>query len=98
MVNDGLEVAAITEPRQRHLQGVEAIEQVGAEAPRGNGLVEARVRSGDHEDIGLGSDASNGAHGPVVKQAQKHGLQRDGHIADLVEEECASISFLDEYD
>ena len=41
MVNDGVEVAAITESRQRHLEGIEAIEQVGAEAPFGNGLVEA---------------------------------------------------------
>jgi hypothetical protein len=32
MVNDGVEVDAITEFRQRHLQGIEAIEQVGAEA------------------------------------------------------------------
>src|SRR5712672_2921802 len=96
MVNDGLEVAAITEPRQRHLQGIEAIEQVGAEAPLGNGLVEASVRSGDQEDVDLGSDAPNGAHGPVVKQTQKHGLQRDGHVADLIKEERAAVSLLDE--
>src|SRR5258705_4714809 len=96
MVNDGPEVAAITEPRQRHLQGIEAIEQVGAEAPLGNGLVEVGVRSGDQEDIDLGSDAPNGAHGPVVKQTQKHGLQRDGHVADLVKEQRAAVSLLDE--
>jgi hypothetical protein len=33
------------------------------------------------------SDPTNWAHGPVVEQAQKHGLQRDGHVTDLVEEE-----------
>ena len=96
MVNDGVEVAAITKSRQRHLQRIEAIEQVGAEAPLGNGLVEAGVGSGDEKDIDLGSDAANGAHGPVVKQAQKHGLQRDGHVADLVEKERAAVSLLDE--
>src|SRR5258707_7610225 len=96
MVNDGREVAAITEPRQRHLQGIESIEQVGAEAPLGNGLVEASVRSGDQEDVDLGSDAPNGAHGPVVKQTQEHGLQRDGHVADLVKEQRAAVSLLDE--
>src|SRR5260221_4489491 len=98
MVNDGLEVAAITEPRQRHLQGIEAIEQVGAEAPLGNGLVEVSVRSGDQEDIDLGSDAPNRAHGPVVKETQKAGLQRDGHVADLVKEQRAAVSLLDESD
>src|SRR5258708_1766564 len=98
MVNDGFEVAAITESRQRHLQGIEAIEQVGTEAPLGNGLVEAGVGSGDQEDIDLGSDAANGAHGPVVKQAQKHGLKRDGHVADLVKEQRAAVRLLDEPD
>src|SRR5712691_4036443 len=98
MVNDGLEVAAITESRQRHLQGIEAIEQVGAEAALGDGLVEASVGSGDQEDIDLGSDAANGAHRPVVKQAQKHGLQRHGHVADFVKEQRAAVSLLDESD
>jgi hypothetical protein len=94
MVNDGVEVDAITEFRQRHLQGIEAIEQVGAEAPFGNGLVEASVRSGDEKDIDLGSDAADRAHGTIVKQAQKHGLQRDGHVADLVKEERAAVGSL----
>src|SRR3979490_1564231 len=98
MVNDGFEVAAITEFRQCHLQSIEAIEQVGTEAPIGNGLIEASVGSGDQEDIDLGSDAANGAHRPVVKQAQKHGLQRDGHVADLVKEQRAGLSLLDESD
>src|SRR6266852_8612635 len=98
MVNDGFEVAAITESRQRHLQGIEAIEQVGTEAPLGNGLIEASVGGGDQEDIDLGSDAADGAHGPVVKQAQKHGLQRDGHVADLVKEQRAAVSLLDKSD
>jgi len=40
--------------------------------------------------------AANRADGPVVKQAQKHGLQRDGHVADLVKEERAAVSLLDE--
>ena len=96
MVNDCLEVAAITESRQCHLQGIEAIEQVGAEAPLANGLVEAGVGSGDEKDIDLGSDAAEGAHGPVVKQEQKHGLQRDRHVADLVKEKRAAVGFLDE--
>ena len=98
MVDDGVEVDAITESGQRHLQGIEAIEQVGAEAPLGDGLVEAGVGSGNQEDIDLGSDAANGAHRPVVKQAQKHGLQRDGHVADLVKEQRAAVSLLDESD
>src|SRR6059036_2257124 len=98
MVNDGLEVTAIAEFRQRHLQGIEAIKQVGAEVPLGNGLVQARVRSGNQEDIDLGSDASDRAYGPVVKQAQQHSLQRDGHIADFVEEKCATVSLLDQSD
>jgi hypothetical protein len=37
-------IAQFAESRQRHLQGIEAIEQVGAEAPFGNGLVEPSVR------------------------------------------------------
>src|SRR5712672_782376 len=98
MVNDGLEVAAITESRQRHLLSIETIEQVGAEASLGDGLVEASVGSGDQEDIDLGSDAANGAHRPVVKQAQKHGLQRDGHVADLVKEQRAAVGLLDKSD
>src|SRR6266566_4283924 len=96
MVHDSFKVAAITESRQRHLQSVEAIEQVGAESPRSNGLVETGVRSGDEKDIDLGSDAANGAHGPVVKQAQKHGLERDGHVAHLLKEQRAAVSLLDE--
>src|SRR6266550_2644529 len=96
MVHDSFKVAAITESRQRDLQSVEAIEQVGAEATRSNVLVETGVRSGDEKDIDLGSDAANGAHGPVVKQAQKHGLERDGHVADLIKEQRAAVSLLDE--
>ena len=47
MANDGVEVVAITESRQRHLESIETIEQVGSEAPFRNGLIEAGVRRGD---------------------------------------------------
>ena len=84
--------------RQRYLEGIEAIEQVGSEASFGDGLVEAGVGGGDEKDIDLGSDAADGTHGPVVEQAQKHGLQRDRHVADLVEEERAAVGLLDQSD
>src|SRR6185312_9857603 len=98
VVNDGIEVIAIAKSRQGHLERIEAIEQIGPEVPFGDGLIKAGVRGGDEKDIDLGSEAANGAHGPVVKQAQEHGLQRDRHVADLVQEECASVSLLDESD
>src|SRR4029079_9670374 len=40
MLDDGVEVAAVLQPGQRHLEGVEAIEQVGAKASVENGAVE----------------------------------------------------------
>ena len=98
MVNDGVEVVAIAKSRQRHLERIEAIEQVGAEAPLGDGPIEAGVGGRDQKDIDLGSDAANRTHGPVVEQAQKHGLQRDRHVADLVEEQCAAVGLLDQSD
>src|SRR5882757_1483393 len=97
-MNDGVEVGTLTKSGQRHLERIEAIEQVGAEAPFGNGLVEGGVGGGDEEDIDLCSGASNGTYGPVVQKAQKHGLQRDRHVTDLVEEECAAVGLSDESD
>ena len=98
MVNDGVKVDAITEFGQLHFESIEPVEQVRAEAPFGNGLVEGGVGSRDQEDIDFGSGAANGPHGPVVEQAQKYGLQRHWHVADLVEEERAAVSLLDEPD
>ena len=58
--------STVSKSGQCHLEGIEAIEQVRAEAPLGNGLVEGGVGGGDKKDIDLGSGAANGTYGPVV--------------------------------
>ena len=98
MLRDGVEVVAVAQSWQRHLEGVEAIEQVGTEAALGNGLVQGRVGRGHQEDIDLGPEPADRAHRPVVEQAQQHRLKRDGHVPDLVEEQRAVVGFLDQPD
>ncbi len=98
MLRDDVEIAAVAQLRQRHLEGVEAIEQVGTEAALGNGLVQGRVGRGHEEDIDLGPDATDRTHGPIVEQAQQHRLKRNGHVADLVEKQRAAVGFLHQPD
>src|SRR4051812_10512505 len=95
-MNDGVEVGTIAKPGQRYLQGIEAIEQVRSETSLGHRLVEGSVGCGDKKDIDASSRATYGTHSPVVQQAQKHGLQRDRHVADFVKEKGAAVRFLDE--
>ena len=96
MACDGVEISAVAQAGEHHLEGVEPIEQVWAETPLGDGPIERRIGRRDQEDIDLRSGAANRPHGPVVKQAQKHALQRDRHVADLVEKQRAPICLLDQ--
>ena len=71
---------------------VEPVEEVLAKAAGGDGLGENHVGGGDHAAIGLDRVGSADAlESAVLEHAQQLGLHSQGHLADLVEEQSASL-------
>jgi dipeptidyl aminopeptidase/acylaminoacyl peptidase len=88
--------ATLAQRWQRDLDDVEAIVEILTEAPLGDAGLEVAVR-GRHDanvDVDL-AIAADGPHLALLQHAQELGLERERHLADLVEEERALLG-LDE--
>ena len=97
MLGDGAEIPPVPQRRQLHAHSVQAIIQVGPEPPVPHRIVKRRVRRRDQQHIHLtGTAAADRAHHPVIEQAQQHGLKRERHIANLVQEQSAAIGLADQ--
>ena len=79
------------------MENVEPVEQVGAEASLGDQSGELRVGSGDDPHVRRpGADGAEWSVLALLEQAQQFSLQRRRQVFDLVEEERAARSRLDE--
>ena len=93
---DGDLLGAVAERGDEDVDDVEAVVQVLAEAPLGDGPLEVLVGGGDDADVDL--DVAAGAEAgelAVLQDVQELGLQRQGHLADLVEEDGAAVGELE---
>ena len=85
--------------RGGHLQQhhVEPVVEILAEAAGGNGRFQVGVGGGD--DAHVHRDGFGGAHGPhfaFLQHPQQLGLELQGHVADLVQEQGAAVGGLEE--
>ncbi len=75
---------------------VEPVEEVFAEPAGGDGLGEDEIGGGDDAAIGLDRVRSaDSLESAVLKHAQQLGLHSQGHLADFVEEQSASLGQLE---
>ena len=75
---------------------LDPVVEIGTESPGAHLLVQRAKRGAKHADVGLVLRRSADAHEPsVLEEAQQLGLHRDGHLADLVEEQRAALCGLD---
>src|SRR5690606_36352437 len=85
---------AVAQRWHRERDDIEAIEEVLAEGAVGDALLEVLVGGGDDADIDdaafVGAERTDLA---LLDGAQKLGLERGRHVADLVEEERAARGF-----
>src|SRR5205823_3561858 len=74
----------------------EPIEEILAELPRRNGLVEGAIRGRDDAHVHLlGEDAPHRLETPVLEHTQQLHLQLGTHLADLVEEDRPAVGQLE---
>ena len=93
---DGDLLGAVAERRDEDIDDVEAVVEVLAEASLGDGALEVLVGGGDDADVDL--DVAAGAQAgelAILQDVQELGLQRQGHLADLVEEDGAAVGELE---
>src|SRR5581483_11494935 len=90
-------LAPIAERRHRHLEDVEAEEEVGPEAPVADHVVQVAVSRGDDPDVDLdGVAAADAPDLALLEGAEELRLHRGRHVADLVDEERAAMRALEE--
>src|SRR5687767_8708015 len=93
---DGDLLGAVAERGNEDVDDVEAIVEVLAEAALGHRALEVLVGGGDHADVDL--DVAAGAQAgelAILQDVQELGLQGQGHLADLVEEDGAAVGELE---
>ena len=86
----------VAERGDEDIDDVEAVVEVLAKGPLGHRLFEVLVGGGDDADVDL--DVAVGAQPrelAVLEHLQELGLERQGHLADLVEEHGAAIGELE---
>ena len=78
---------------------IEAVQQVGAEAAVGDQRFQVLVGGGDHAHVDADQFAPADAEELALGQhAQQARLQRQRHVADLVEEQRAAVGLLEAAD
>src|SRR5579872_7144760 len=93
---EGNVVAALAQRRQRNGKDIETIKKVGSKAPVGYHLLQVLVGSRHDADIDSNSaGTSESFKFLLLKDTQKFGLEFDGEIADLVEEERPAVGELE---
>ena len=89
-------LAALAQRRQPQPHHVEAVQQVGTEAALFHQRLQRLVGGGDHPHVDADqlapADAEEFAFG---QHPQQPGLQRRGHVADLVEEQGAAVGLFE---
>ncbi len=89
-------VAAFAQRRQVQAHDIEAVQQVGAEFAAFGFRVEVLVGRGDHAHVDADQlAAADAVELAVGEHAQQARLQRQRHVADLVEEQRAAIGLLE---
>ena len=89
-------LAAFAQRRQAQAHDVEAVQQVGAEAAVGDQRLQVLVGRGDHAHVDADQLAAADAEELALGQhAQQPRLQRQRHVADLVEEQGAAVGLLE---
>ena len=89
-------LGSLAEGRKLDANDVEPVEEIFSETAFGDFLFEVLVGGGDDADVGaddlVASDARELA---VLQDAEDFRLELDGHVADLVEEEGASVALFE---
>ena len=89
-------VAAIAQRRQVQVHDVEAVVEVLAEAAGLHLDLEVAVGGGEDADVDrLGAGVADAHHHLLLQRAQDLDLQRQRHLADLVEEQGAAVGRLE---
>ena len=79
--------------RQRDVHDVDPVVEVFAESALLDGRLEIAVGRHDHPDIDRELfAAADGPHGALLEHAQQLGLEPQGHVPDLVQEDRAAGS------
>ncbi|MFO0645860.1 MAG: hypothetical protein U0326_06455 [Polyangiales bacterium] len=87
----------IPKGREVHDEGVEAVEEVRAEAVPVDQLIERAVGRDDESHVHAdGSFGANGSDLAALKDAQQRGLRVGRELSDLVEEEGARVGLFEE--
>ena len=87
---------ALAQRWHTHRGDVEAIPEVLAKGPGRDHLLEAPMRGRDHPGVdGALARLSDAAHRALLQHAGELGLQRQAHVADLVEKERAAFGLLE---
>ncbi len=75
------------------------MQQVGAELPLRNQTFQVLVGGGNHPHVDADQFTATDAEELALRQhAQQPGLQRQRHVADLIQEQCAAIGLLEAAD
>jgi hypothetical protein len=78
---------ALSERREADIDDGDAVVEILAEDPRGDGSLQVTVGSGDQPTAcGDRLDATNAGESPVLQHTEHLGLHPWAHLADLVEE------------
>ena len=87
---------ALAQRRQHDRQHVEAVEQVLAEVPLRDHLLEVAFRAGDDADVDVDrARPADPLDGAVLDRAQQLDLHRQRHVVDVVEEQRAALRHLE---
>ena len=90
-------LAAIAQRRQGHLDHVETVEEILAEAPLADPRREIAVGGGEHAHVdGGGLRRAEPSHLTALERPQQLLLQRGRHLRDLVQEQCPPAGLLEQ--
>ena len=96
---EGNVVASLAQRRDHDGEDVQPVIEVAAKVFRGDHLRQVHVRGGDQAGIGMhGPGASQPLEGALLEHPQQLGLQLEGQIADLVEQQRAAMRQLEAAD
>ena len=88
-------VSALAKRRQLNHADADAVEKIGAKLPFIRPLFQVAMRRGNQPNVGAdGLFATDACEFLLLQDAEHLGLDRQGHIADFVQEERTAIALL----